>query len=438
MQICLQKSVVKIDVEKGGTMTLTFKRILELDGNLEKYKEEYEKSITKSQIEEIEKMLECRDPKKGFATYLCLQCGEDKKVPFTCKSRICSSCGKKYADKWAEELSGRLWNVGHRHITFTIAEELWSILEENEEWRKELFKAANATLREVMEHKAGVVLTLHPYGKDMKVNYHIHALVTEGGIDKNGQWRSQPFIPYKKLRKVWQYEILTRLGAVMPKEYKYIKLINDLFMRYKDGFYVNAEPKVKDGKGVGKYIGRYLRHPAIADSRILSYDGEYVTFSYKDRSGSGKAIVRVKKVPVLEFIHGVVRHIPPKQFKMVRYYGLYAPRKKEKVKQLMQQIGSMLGRAVRKLTWRERRMQTFGQDPLTCPKCGERDMVLYSLTVPDGNGLKTIGGRSWLFARGDWLELPEEGMRTTNFGSHTFNEPQTSPIQLSFDFTVAA
>ena len=36
----------------------------------------------------------------------------------------------------------------------------------------------------------------------------------------------------------------------MPEENEYIKLINELFMRYKKGFYVNAEPKVKDGGGV--------------------------------------------------------------------------------------------------------------------------------------------------------------------------------------------
>ncbi|MEM7533732.1 MAG: transposase zinc-binding domain-containing protein, partial [Chloroflexota bacterium] len=90
---------------------------------------------------EVEKMLDCKNPKNGFATYLCLHCGEDKKVPFTCKSRICSSCGKKYADEWAEELSGRLWNVPHRHITFTVPDVLWGILEENKEWRKVLFDA---------------------------------------------------------------------------------------------------------------------------------------------------------------------------------------------------------------------------------------------------------------------------------------------------------
>ena len=72
-------------------------------------------------------------------------------------------------------------------VCFVDAHHAEEILEEREEWRKELFKAGNETLKGVMKYEAGIVLTLHPYGKDLKVNYHIHALVTEGGIDKNGR-----------------------------------------------------------------------------------------------------------------------------------------------------------------------------------------------------------------------------------------------------------
>ena len=118
---------------------------------------------------------------KGYAAYLCLNCGEEKQVPFSCKSRVYSACGKVHADEWAEKLSGRLFNVVHRHITFTVAAELWQELEENPKWRKELFGAANETLKQVIKTKAGIVITMHPYGKDLKVNYHLHVLVTEGG-----------------------------------------------------------------------------------------------------------------------------------------------------------------------------------------------------------------------------------------------------------------
>ena len=380
---------------------VTFKSIVKDGDNWEKYQEEYEGEVTEDQIREVEKMLVCGDASHGFATYICLDCGEEKRVSFSCKSRICSSCGKTHADEWSEQLSSRLWNVTHRHMTFTLPSELWPLLEKNESWRKELFGAGDATLKEVMKCQAGVVVTLHPYGKDLKVNYHLHVLVTEGGMDNRGEWRAQSFINYKALRRVWQYEVLTRLKKVMPEEARMKRLINELFTRYPNGFYVYAEPKVKDGRGIGRYIGRYLRHPAIADSRIVAYDGKQVTFAYKEQV-NGQKVRREQSLPVLAFIHGVIRHIPPKQFKMVRYYGLYAPRKKAAIKQLMKRVGNMLGRTVHRLRWRGRRLRDFRQDPLTCSECGSTDMVLFSLTIPWAGKMITLGGWSWLFARGSY------------------------------------
>ena len=67
--------------------------------------------------------------------------------------------------------------------------------------RKVLFGAANRTLRKVMEGEPGSVMVLHPYGKDLKVNYHLHVLVTEGGLSKEGKWQEQKYINYKILRK---------------------------------------------------------------------------------------------------------------------------------------------------------------------------------------------------------------------------------------------
>lgn len=45
--------------------------------------------------EDVERMINCGDISKGHAVYTC-KYGEEKKVAFTCKSRFCSSCGKKY------------------------------------------------------------------------------------------------------------------------------------------------------------------------------------------------------------------------------------------------------------------------------------------------------------------------------------------------------
>lgn len=40
---------------------------------------------------------------------------------------------------------------------------------------------------------------------------------------------------------------------------------------------MRAKDTIGNKKEMVKYIGRHIRHPAIAESRIESYDGERVT-----------------------------------------------------------------------------------------------------------------------------------------------------------------
>jgi hypothetical protein len=86
-------------------------------------------NISQYKIGEVEKMLHCRDPKYGFLTYKCSECSATKTVPLACKCRICPQCGKKYADLWVDELVGRLFVVSHRHMMFTMPEELRALFE---------------------------------------------------------------------------------------------------------------------------------------------------------------------------------------------------------------------------------------------------------------------------------------------------------------------
>jgi len=87
---------------KGSEIKVTIKNIL-LAQNWERFKV-MNPNLSQYKIDEVEKMLHCRDPKYGFLTYKCPECSSTKTVPLACKSRICPQCGKKYADKWSDEL----------------------------------------------------------------------------------------------------------------------------------------------------------------------------------------------------------------------------------------------------------------------------------------------------------------------------------------------
>ena len=84
----------------------------------------YSKLHWDSIVENVEEMLQCRDPSNGYAEYICPCCFERKKVAFTCKSRFCVSCGKVYIDKWVDKTVKDIFDVPHRHLVFTIAQQL--------------------------------------------------------------------------------------------------------------------------------------------------------------------------------------------------------------------------------------------------------------------------------------------------------------------------
>ena len=60
----------------------------------------------------------------------------------------------------------------------------------------------------------------------------------------------------------------------------------------------NKRGKVKEQL---RYIGRYIRRPAIGINRIEAYDGQFVTFTYKDKTdGKVKNEIAAKSILILQ------------------------------------------------------------------------------------------------------------------------------------------
>lgn len=68
-----------------------------------------------SEMENIDKMINCGNPAFGGAMYGCPHCGNLKFVPFRCHSRFCPTCGNKYSMERSTSMSFKLINVQHRH-----------------------------------------------------------------------------------------------------------------------------------------------------------------------------------------------------------------------------------------------------------------------------------------------------------------------------------
>jgi Transposase zinc-binding domain len=51
----------------------------------------------------VAKMLRCGTEEAGFHLYQCPTCGAERRVPHTCKSRFCPSCGVGQTERWIEQ-----------------------------------------------------------------------------------------------------------------------------------------------------------------------------------------------------------------------------------------------------------------------------------------------------------------------------------------------
>lgn len=99
---------------------------------------------------------------------------------------------------------------------------------------------------------------------------------------------------------------------------------------------------------------------------INMMDGSMVTFHY-NRHEDDKYVTET--IPAIDFIKRLIRHIPEKHFKMIRYGGIYA-RHRKLDSSLRRAISPHKHRIYRSFNqWRTAILSSFGYDPLQCPKC---------------------------------------------------------------------
>lgn len=343
------------------------------------FKQMYGDRIRPVVIKEVEKFRDCGDMKKGFKLFVCEGCHETKHVPYRCKGRFCTTCAVGESEEWSRLLSEDVYQVNHRHVILTIDEDLRDIFLLHRELLKPLMDEGVRLIREFFEEKVkvtpGIIAGLHTFGSTLNFNPHVHMLVTMGGITKRGAWKVYDYIPYTRLRKQWQTVVLKMIRAYLsPKEKKKVQgRLQKAYSANGDGFYVYAPKSRGNVTEQLRYIGRYMRRPAIGLNRIVAYDGDFVTFTYMDKKTGAE---ETETMMVEEFIKCLIRHIPDEQFKVIRHYGIYSRRSKsicrkliEKWQERVDRILLKVKKTLRRQTWRERVIASGGKDPMVCRHC---------------------------------------------------------------------
>ncbi len=286
-----------------------------------------------------------------------------------------------------------MFDVPHRHFVFSVPSALWDFIYENTSRWKAYMDAVIESMNDYMPKllrnpklKPAVIVILHPFGKDIKFQPHLHLIIAEGGFLSDGKFMHKRHIPAEGMRKNWQYHVLKKLQEHgLPNS-----IATQMYYKYPNGFYVwlHRNGRIESPKKIGKYLCRYVRHPAIANSRINYFDDKIVRFHYYNEIVETKVKERVEVIRTIDdFITSIIQHIPTPQFKMIRYYGCYA-------RGLKRKYGIKPHSSIVQKT-----LYHFGVDRvIPCPKCSTPlEFILYSsVPPPKTEDLKPENIKYWI------------------------------------------
>ena len=328
-------------------------------------------------------MLSCGTSNLGTRHYTCsnASCTHTKNIHITCKSRLCNSCGQKATEKWIANQGEILPDCKWRHITFTMPDDFWAIFKKNRTLLNPLFSlAANGLLQQAKKQKLtiGLFAALHTYGRQLNFNTHIHLSLANIALNTHG--KIKPFrFPFSTLMSQWRYEVINLLRQayqtlILPSSldetiHSYQDWNAYLNQQYNKSWIVNIQKKATHKNQTKNYIGRYLKKPPIAASRLRHYIGGDVVFNYLDhRTKTMKKLTLSQE----EMLIRILSHVPEKHFKMIRYYGFLSNRLRgDNLPKIYEQLGQTI-KPLPTLSYAAMMKQFLNVDPYRCILCHSR------------------------------------------------------------------
>ena len=167
----------------------------------------------------------------------------------------------------------RLLPCGHFHTVFTVPHDLLALWSYNrEQLTSLLFASARDSLMELMADPRrlgvlpGLLLSLHTWGRNLSYHPHLHCLVSAGGLDANGRWKSsRGHVPVSALplKKLFRGKFLGGLGELLklgrlklPAEQDCSYWRQVVRQLYRTAFNVEVCDTYPNGRGVALYLAR--------------------------------------------------------------------------------------------------------------------------------------------------------------------------------------
>ena len=379
----------------------------------------------------MKSVMACRTGELGYSILTCEECGTMEYYPCSCGSRYCPSCGTLEQMRWiAKQEAWLVPEIPYYHLVFTVPHELNALIYQNQEVTlNALFSSVKDTILTLSMSKnqiiPGILMVLHSFGSNLSLHYHIHVLVSGGGLTKDRKsfkkcMANKFFLPLKAMMRMYRGKFMAglkdlhdsgRLAYFNESEkyqntYEWHQLLNlcytkewnieirrflgpgkahsaKTFAPYVSRKMISddqvcsvgknvADPETEDptAKEAIQYFSNYTHCTAINDSRITGIEDGQISFQYKQYHSKGYE----KKVMTLsaeEFIRRYLLHILPKGFQKVRTAGFLAGCVREKNLRLIHELLSIeyIPSKIKDMNSAELILFFFKEDIRKCTAC---------------------------------------------------------------------
>jgi hypothetical protein len=359
--------------------------------------ERYQSSVSYQQLKAYRAVSRCRTAALGGHKDRCADCQYEAPISYnSCRSRCCPKCQAQARQRWLEAQQRDLLNTNYFHVVFTVPHDLNPLaLTSPQPFFDLLFEASSQTLLEVaadpkrLGAEIGFLSILHTWSSNLLPHYHVHCVVPGGGLSADHrQWihTSHPLflLPIPVLRTVFRNKFLAGLRQLYRKAmldcrgpaaaFSEPAWFEELTAKLgKKTWFVYAKPPFGGPAHVLRYLGRYTHRMAISNHRLLAFDGNRVSFRWRDYAHGSRQ--RLMTLNAQEFLRRFFLHVLPRGFVRIRHYGLLANRFRKRLLPLAHELLAADGR------------QQLPPPPLPdrdlwhCPRCGKAMRVVQRFTA---------------------------------------------------------
>lgn len=299
-------------------------------------------------------IMSCRTPALGGFEYRCPERHETWQGYHSCHHRSCPQCNGQAKQAWLARTRKRLLPIDHYHVIMTLPHELNDLWRHNRVWfSRQLFANAAGSLKQLLgdpRHLGalpGLMLCEHTWGRNLAFHPHVHCLVTAGGIDPEGQWRTSSgeyLMPGRALAALYRgkwlaalYRALDAHQLSLPPRCTDAQTRQLLRRLAQKAWHVRIQKRYRHGRGVVGYLARYVRGGPIRNRSLTVLSGDKVRFAYYDHKQRHHRVLILTKT---HFLGRLLSHVPPTYRQRVRYYGLYHAHRRQHRQWLRRQLNA--------------------------------------------------------------------------------------------------